>query len=246
MVSTWEDAARAIRLALRPGCDVRGIGRKGSTNGGGLGILVTGAPGSGKTRACLHAVRDGFPWVDGRVFNLTQWDLAAAPPTMVGNMGLERFFMRGGGGGSEAEAGCVLMVDDVDTALAVEGGPRSPGVMALVSILSDPSRSVVMTSTISDPFKVLGSSAACKAIRSAVRLRVCIENIPAPPPPLLPLPPTSGSRSRRSKEAVAGGGGAAQRYEDELSVLSLEAAAGYSGDDALTLVATDLRRILLR
>lgn len=184
-------------------------------------ILIIGPPGSGKTGACKEACT-GLPTL--------WWDISSGPPTMVGSSGLSRFFQ---GVQKQSE---VVIIDNVDSSLAIEGNARSPGVSALLSIITDPMRQVViLTSTSEDPFKCLGTSSAGKTIRSSITMTFSLA--PLRPSKLTKTPQSDSNQ--KSKEKDPG------RHIDALFVLMLEAAAGYHSNDALLALAYDMDRILL-
>ena len=175
-------------------------------------ILVVGSQGCGKTWAYVEACR-GSPFL--------KWDISSGPPTMVGSSGLSRFF-------GPAQVPETIVIDDVDSALAAESNVRSPGVAALLAIVADPMRPVILTSTAEDPFKVLGTSAAGKAIQAALTLCLIIREEDAP--------------KTKTKTKTKTVGGLDDRHM--LYVLLLEAAAGCHSNDALSSTATNMRQYI--
>ena len=201
-VKDWRDAASLIKAA-HADADADAMAR----------ILVTGPVGCGKTRACTDACA-GSPTL--------WWDISSGPATMVGSTGLSRYFQ------TKSET---IIIDDVDSSLAIEGNARGPGVSALLSIITDPLKKVViLVSTSDDPFKCLGTSSAGKTIRSSITTRVHIDSDGGD------NKTTVAALKERSKN---------MHMQDTLYVLMLEAAAGYHSNDALLKVAYDMRRLLL-
>jgi hypothetical protein len=149
---------------------------------------------------------------------------------MVGSTGLSRFFQSEPQDTRKSET---IIIDNVDSSLAIEGNARSPGVSSLLSIITDPMRQVViLVSTVDDPFKCLGASSAGKTIRSSITLRVHIG-----------CHPNATVSSKKTKGAVKA---VNDQHVDTLYVLELEAASGYHSNDSLLSVAHDMRRILLK
>ena len=195
-------------------------------------ILVVGPRGCGKSWVWTEACKD-VPFL--------KWDISAGPPTMVGSSGLSRFFSRNEPISSKPEKRLkeAIVIEDVDSALIAEGSVRSPGVTALLAIVTDPMRPVILTSTEEDPFKFLGTSAAGKSIRAAIThlAKVRGKDVVAE---ATENEKTKNSKAKVKKKEKDG------RYErDTLYVLTLEAAAGHHSNDALSSLAANMRRILL-
>jgi hypothetical protein len=164
---------------------------------------------------------------------------------MVGSTGLSRFFQAT----TSSKTSETILIDNVDASLAIEGNARSPGVSALLSIITDPLRQVViLISTVDDPFKCLGASSAGKTIRSSITLRVHIGCLRSSNASNASNESVSKKKTRgdvRAANAVKAVKAANDQHLDTLYVLALEAAAGYHSNDSLLAVAYDMRRILL-
>ena len=200
-------------------------------------ILIVGPRGCGKTWVCDKACKD-MPFL--------RWDISSGPPTMVGSSGLSRFFhtsvdidLRNESPNGRREPDKrlkeTIIIDDVDSSLIAEGSVRSPGVSALLAIVTDPMRPVILTSTSEDPFKLLGTSAAGRAIKASITLFVRIAE-----------GSVEGNAEGNAKVVRPRTRRNAKKCErDTLYVLMLEAAAGYHSNDALSSIAASMRQTLL-
>jgi hypothetical protein len=180
-------------------------------------VLVTGAPGCGKTSACQAALAAGE--AEGTLV-LKKWDLMAPLAPIAAACGgagsrLDRFFCAGAAGKGKV----VFFADDADVVVHLQGSQGSAALAAALGALGRSGIRVLMAS--SGPEVLAGGSKAARDIAACVK--TCVEVV-AP--------------RRHNDEEEEDDGGSGDPFF-RMDVLLLEAAAEWdaSNEEPLAAVA---------
>jgi len=183
-------------------------------------VLVTGAPGCGKTCACQAALAAGE--AEGTLV-LKKWDLMAPLAPIAAACGgtgsrLDRFFC----GGAAGKGKVVFFADDADVVVHLQGSQGSAALAAALGALGRSGIRVLMAS--SGPEVLAGGSKAARDIAACVK--TCVEVV-AP------------RRPRRHNDEEEEDDGSSGDPFFRMDVLLLEAASEWdaSNEEALAAVA---------